>query len=1609
MNKINPKLVQFINFFVAIFLSVGGRFVCEKASIPFIGDQLGVLAYAYTYGPLWGFILAIIVGAITVLWNIDNVLYILPIAAAAITMGFISKKEKLLKNFYHTITAICILGFTEGIVLAVVEAIVLKDHTLISVSEYAFEFLTLYNFPTPFKFFISSLLTVYIDVTLAIFVCWLFHFFRLPFKKKVARKRYLKRNMASSMALIFALGALPLIPSDNSYAEEQVNLLSKVYSSGSGLLGGTANDIVQTSDGTMWVATYEGLYRFNGEKFELISDIPNVRSVMCLFIDTNRNMWIGNNGTGLAVTTPNREVISCDSTNGLPSDNVREIAQADSTHYYVATSKGLAYVECDGSSISVKSVLCQNSYINGVSVAPNGLAVAYDNAGKLYFISENVITAVQNYNSGYITCIAFDDESNLYIGLDDNYIQVYENNEDKYLFSQNISTESLSSIKDMYFDENGYIYIAAGNGLGFADKDYSINVIHVEGFDSSVNHILKDYQGNLWFTSTRCGLLSLINSGFYDVFSSYGISECVVNSSTFWNGDIYVGTDNGLYILDPDTNTCIENELTLKFDESTRVRCVTADSDNNLWICDYGTGLTEVKESGEIHNYTSEDDFTLGNKVRFVKELSDGSILASTINGIAIIEDDKVVSKYLCGIDMGSAYILSVSEREDGTILAGSDGEGIMVLKDGECQKILTRADGLSSGVILRIVKDPFGDGEFVLTGSGLCYLNEDYSAYEITGFPCFNNLDMWIADDGTVVFLSSTGIYVLTYDSLMSDNVTATLIDTSNGLPSSITSNSWNYMTEDGKLYYSGNRGLFYMDIRNYGVKVDTYKPIVSAVTLDNELLVTSNSNTIDIPAGTSNIAFTMEINNFTSTDPYVRYYLSGIDDSKNVCLSSELPEATYSNIPYGNYKFNIEVLADDGETVVSKNSYNIVKEKEPYEATGFLVYFYVTFTWVLVTLVSGISNIATNASSKRQKAEYEKTLNKLEKEKAVALESALHNEEKANKSKSDFLASMSHEIRTPINAIIGMDTMILRETTQVSVKKYANDVKTASETLLALINDILDFSKIESGKMELVPGDYDVSSLFNDLINMIRPKAKSKGLELNVNISPDIPSCLYGDDVRIKQIILNILNNSVKYTEKGHIDFTVDSQPATMGDVALSVRISDTGIGIKEEDLKKLFSPYERIEEGRNKKIEGTGLGMSITKTLLELMNSKLCVESVYGQGSTFSFTILQQAKSVEKIGNFEEALSRIETKDSDLETYHAPDAKILVVDDVEMNLIVATSLLKRLECSIETASSGRDAINLCNENLYDIILLDSMMPDLSGEETLRIIRRECEINKDTPIIALTANAIKGAREEYLQEGFDNYLSKPIDGARLEAMIQCYLPDNKIIPVIHNQEEVKVNDEKEDITGDANPNKDLLIKLSQVRGIELERGIETAGGEDIYLVVCKNFYDTAPERIELLEKHFKDRDFENYTIQVHALKSSARLIGAYHLSDKAWEMEQAGRASDIELIMEKTDNVISEYRRLLLELDEVYSSISSDEDSKEAISKEDLCSSLRELNELLEAFDFDTAKELFDTFEDYKLPDDFKDSYKKMKSAFAEVDRDTILGFIKNYNGDN
>lgn len=600
------------------------------------------------------------------------------------------------------------------------------------------------------------------------------------------------------------------------------------------------------------------------------------------------------------------------------------------------------------------------------------------------------------------------------------------------------------------------------------------------------------------------------------------------------------------------------------------------------------------------------------------------------------------------------------------------------------------------------------------------------------------------------------------------------------------------------------------------------------------------------------------------------------------------------------------------------------------------------------------------------------------------------------ASEAKGLFLANMSHEIRTPINAVLGMDAMILRESTEESVREYAMDIQKAGQILLSLINDVLDLTKIESGKMEILVVEYDLSSLIHDVHNMISMKVEGKDLSIQLQVDENLPSKLYGDDIRLRQILVNLLNNAIKYTEKGTVTLSVSGKRIENG-IRLCFEVTDTGIGIKEQDMNRLFQMFERIEESRNRNVEGSGLGMSIVVRLLQLMGSKLQVESVYGEGSTFSFEVDQEIAEEDPIGNLEERLRNHVNKYSYQVSFVAPEAELLVVDDNAINRKVFINLLKETKTHIDEASSGWECLDKVSEKHYDIIFLDDMMPEISGIETLgRLQKLENSFCKDTPVIALTANAVAGAREMYLSEGFRDYLTKPIRPETLESMILAYMPKEKI------SQESNVTEMIEDSNSE----------LPDVEGIDWKYALLHTKDVGMLKDTVYTFYTIAigerrtleSFRQLLMESEPKTQEWIDaccqYRIKVHAMKSSAALIGAISLSSLAKLLEYAARDENADVIERLHPVFIDEWKKLEKNL-----SVMFPEEVVEKIPPDYplILEYLDQLKDAMTVMDIDTADDLSAKLDAYDYPDNMILAIEMLTMGVRNLDTEGVTKYAE------
>ncbi len=623
-----------------------------------------------------------------------------------------------------------------------------------------------------------------------------------------------------------------------------------------------------------------------------------------------------------------------------------------------------------------------------------------------------------------------------------------------------------------------------------------------------------------------------------------------------------------------------------------------------------------------------------------------------------------------------------------------------------------------------------------------------------------------------------------------------------------------------------------------------------------------------------------------------------------------------------YGGYYFglsdaNMALLTTTNIQEYAVDGHFILTEINPSPFPSLLIFYAAPRCMIYVAFMTICNSIFNILSGSLEKA---KLADELEKAKTEA--------ENANRAKTQFLAKMSHEIRTPINAVLGLNEMIMAETTDEKVREYAEDSKASSEMLLSIINDILDSSKIESGMMELLPVNYFVGSMFNDLYNMISIKAKDKNLELVFDVDASMPREYFGDDKRIRQILINLLTNAVKYTNEGTVTLRVSC--TVSGEMAMMhYSVKDTGIGIRKEDIGKIYDEFQRLDTGRNRNVEGTGLGMKITQQFLKLMGSELKIQSEYEKGSEFSFDLEQKIVNTAPLGDFRGKLLRNEGRKSRRLEFVAPDAKILVVDDNKMNLKVFNGILTKTQMQITTAVSGRQCLELLSKEKFDLVFLDHMMPDMNGIETFHAIRNR-KLCDDVPVVMLTANAIVGDKEMYLEEGFDDFLSKPIVPDKLDLMLLQYLPKN----LVTVSEEIK--QELQRLVPDKyQPTvlpQEALEKVwkgiqNELPEVDLQAGLAGCGNEEqLYLELFRDFVTAEYEKD--MEAYCAVGDYKNYCVLIHGFKNNAYSVGIKRLGDLAFEMEKRTREGISAEIVVLQKHLFEQYDRICEKFQEILKS---------------------------------------------------------------------------------
>ena len=848
---------------LCLLLNLSGKCLAQWLKLPIWMDSFGTIAATYVLGPVCGVIVGVTLNTLySIIYSWTYICYAVVSALIAVIAGVCIKKDYM-KTLLGALTASFYIAFVSCVVSVIFNYIFFNGYTNNIWGDGVIDSLISIGFNNIISYAAGEFYVDFLDKVIAVLILFVF----VKFDK--GWKRFDKRVI--SVCLMFALASSVIarigqnmnlsieaqaktqneqqkdsdvmVQSDNDKIQDYSSYLQTVYGRENGIPGGCANDIVQTNDGILWIGTYGGLYRYNGKEFVWIDEYDSIKSVNCMYLDEEGRLWIGTNDNGLSIMINEQVANVVSEKDGLSDDAVKCITQGTDGCYYVGTTGKMSVLSMAGG-LSVKKVIDDVTYAVSIDADKSGNVAAVSDSGKLSVIRDTDVISqyVPADGSTYTTC-TFDEDGILYAGTSADSIDVYRVDEGIPTLIDNHKCNELKNIKSLKFVDNissreEILFVCADNGIGYYNNIGDFVKLNTGNFNSSIDNMTYDYQGNLWFVSSRQGILRLSKSAFTHLYNTYNTDSSVVNTVTWWNDGFYIGTDNGLYVSkDENTNTkgrCITPVIDAL--NGVRIRCIKEDSKGNLWICTSGAGVYKLTIDGGVKKYDKSNGLN-GERYRTVTELSDNTILVAGDSGMSFIKNDDSV--YNMGPQMINGKVLCTLQADDKTIFAGTDGNGIEVIRDGVIVGNFGKDEGLSSEVILRMVEDSSGDGIFIVTSNSICYMDKIQNIRVLKNFPYYNNYDIVNGKDDMLFVLSSAGIFVVDEKKLLSgDDVEYRLLNNQSGLQNTITPNSWNYLDKNNNLYISTEDGVIVINLENYSSNIRSYRIQMKSIQVDDELI---------------------------------------------------------------------------------------------------------------------------------------------------------------------------------------------------------------------------------------------------------------------------------------------------------------------------------------------------------------------------------------------------------------------------------------------------------------------------------------------------------------------------------------------------------------------------------------------------------------------------------------------------------------------------------------------------------------------------------------------------------------------------------------------------
>ncbi len=1273
------KVQKIIILIAGIVLNIVGRFIADNCNLPIWFDAVGTFITVYYLGVWGGAVAAFLNSFIFGGCSVATVAYALVNVATAVMMYLLIKR-----GFLSSLLRVIISGFWLGIVCTVaitpLNLLFQEGYSGNIWGDTLVDMLRWHDVPGILSALAGEAVVGIVNMQVCVLVTYLVLL-------GVDRLKRAKGRSTQTMAFLLALGMIEVVLIQPLTVQasnlDSDNFVAKIYNNTNGIVSSEANTICETNDGYIWIGSYAGLTRYDGIEFEFIRESRLV-NVVEMMADSRGRLWIGTNDAGIARYEKGTYTYFTDK-EGLPSNSVRCFAEDSAGNVYVGTSDRICKFHTD----DTIEILSQDITFAKSMAVYKDMLIVMDNNGGLYALDgERKLKVADGAMQGlFCYCLAATSEG-LMVGTETGELFVFDVS-DKGLEIQKQIHVSANEISAVFEDSDKRIWIATESGLGYFDPIGNYHKMYYNGFDSAVACFHEDYQGNIWIASTRYGVMKLSESSFINLFDKAGIKQEVVNAVTYYKGDYYCGTDDGLITLDGRNYRSKKNKLT-ELLSGYRVRSFFVDSEERLWICTYN-GLVCYDSDGGVRSYSIESDGATSNRFRCITELADGTIVAGTADGINFIKGGRLEGTLTAQDGLANTQILSVVEGRDKTVWAGSDGSGIYIISDGKLVKNYTVEDGLSSNVILRII--PHEDGCLVVTSNGLCHVDLDGVIRKLTKFPYFNNYD--IIPSGETAYIScSAGLYETELSELCADSGNRfRLYGANEGLLSGLTANSWNYISDEGELYLCSNNGVIVFDSSSRNAAASMKCGVVSVECDGTEMKVT-DSGSFTVPSNAKNISIYASVRNYTFADVKVRFYIPELDDKPKIYGWDEVEPIRIFKPDMSKYHIYLQVFDSSGENVLQETMYTLTKEPQMWETPIYKFYLFVVCLEIfLVTIISIVSMILFVV----RKNELEKLQLELEKK----------------------VDEQTGELRIQQKTI---KELFIQTVTALSEAVDAKDRYTSGHS--KRVAEYARMIAIRLGKSKEEQEEIYRAGLLHDVgkiripVEIINKAGKLTDEEYDIiKIHPVTGYHILRGISGSNLIDIGAKYHHERYDGKGYPN---GLEGEKIPEVARILGVADAYDAMTSNRSYRKALPQEvvraEIEKGR-----GAQFDPAFADIMLQMID---------------------------------------EDKDYTMKQGDSLHRKVLVVDDTAMNRnLIAHVMQDEPMYEIVAVGSGKEALEMLEQQAFDLILLDVMMPEMDGLETLRLIREKYQ----TPVVLLTGDKNMDNFAEFEKLGCDDYITKP------------------------------------------------------------------------------------------------------------------------------------------------------------------------------------------------------------------------------------------------------